>query len=62
MTNLTMQEKQALEEVFLCFENKKWYEKRICSKKEMMYKILRFYVKKRKVFYKILVLKRRKLS
>lgn len=48
MTNLTIKEKQALEEVFLCFaDNKKWYQKNIYSKKMVVYKALRFYAKKR---------------
>ncbi len=61
MTNLTIQEKQALEEVFLCFENKKWYKRKICSKKRVVYKTLRFYVKNRNFFRKYLVAKKNKL-
>lgn len=47
MTNITAQEKQALEEVFMCFEvEQKWYKKRICIKKYIKYKTLKFFNKK----------------
>lgn len=48
MTNLTASEKQALEEVFLCFQvEKKWYKRELYDKKKVVYKALRFFAKNR---------------
>lgn len=60
MTNLTIKEKQALEEIFLCFvDDKKWYQVEIYSKKLIIYKALRFYAKNRNAVKKYVCIKKR---
>lgn len=51
MTNLTMQEKRALEEVFLCFQVKeKWYHQKWHIKKSLKFRFFRIYIKNRRYF------------
>lgn len=53
MTNLTLQEKRALEEVFLCFQvEDKWYKQKININKSLKFKILRIYAKNKRYICK----------
>ncbi len=58
MTNLTLQEKVALEEVFLCFQAEKWYIRKFDDFRSLTHKALRFYHKNRSALRKKMYFKR----
>ncbi|MDD3324152.1 MAG: hypothetical protein PHN38_03395 [Sulfurospirillaceae bacterium] len=50
MTNLSVAEKQALEEVFICLQDSSYRRKEMLNKRLMFYKLMKLYVQTKRMF------------